>query len=57
MGVEWKEFDVYNHRGEALRAKLEEMLSEGDVAAIVYSNPNNPACICLEEQELQIIGE
>ncbi|MBQ2415569.1 MAG: pyridoxal phosphate-dependent aminotransferase [Alistipes sp.] len=57
MGVEWKEFDVYNHRGEALRAKLEEMLSEGDVAAIVYSNPNNPAWICLEEQELQIIGE
>ena len=57
MGVEWKEFDIYNHRGEALRQKLEEMLGDGDVAAIVYSNPNNPAWICLEEEELKIIGE
>ena len=57
MGVEWKEFDIYNHRGEALRQKLEEMLEDGDVAAIVYSNPNNPAWICLEEEELKIIGE
>ena len=57
IGVEWKEFDVYSYRGEALRAKLEEMLADGDVAAIVYSNPNNPAWICLEEDELKIIGE
>lgn len=57
LGVEWKEFDIYSYRGEALRSKLEEMLSDGDVAAIVYSNPNNPAWICLEEDELKIIGE
>lgn len=57
IGAEWKEFDIYNHRGEALREKLEQMLSAGDIAAIVYSNPNNPAWICLEEQELKIIGE
>ena len=57
IGAQWKEFDIYSHRGEALREKLEEMLSEGDVAAIVYSNPNNPAWICLEEEELKIIGE
>lgn len=57
IGAEWKEFDIYNYRGEALRGKLEQMLSKGDVAAIVYSNPNNPAWICLEEQELNIIGE
>ncbi|MBQ8863362.1 MAG: pyridoxal phosphate-dependent aminotransferase [Rikenellaceae bacterium] len=57
IGVEWREFDIYKYRGQALRAKLEEMLSEGDIAAIVYSNPNNPAWICLEESELQIIGE
>ena len=30
---------------------------EFDIAAIIYSNPNNPAWICLEEEELQIIGE
>lgn len=57
MGIEWKEFDIYSYRGEALRAKLEEELRDGDVAAIVYSNPNNPAWISLEEEELQIIGE
>ena len=57
IGAQWKEFDIYAHRGEALREKLEEMLSARDVAAIVYSNPNNPAWICLEEDELKIIGE
>ena len=57
IGADWVEFDIYNHRGQALRAKLEEMLAGGDIAAIVYSNPNNPAWICLEEEELAIIGE
>ena len=57
MGIEWKEFDIFPYRGEALRAKLEDELKDGDVAAIVYSNPNNPAWISLEEEELQIIGE
>ena len=57
IGVQWKEFDIYSYRGESLRDKLEEMLADGDVAAIVYSNPNNPAWICLEEDELKIIGE
>ena len=57
IGAQWKEFDIYPYRGEKLREKLEEMLSEGDIAAIIYSNPNNPAWICLEEEELAIIGE
>lgn len=56
IGAEWKEFDIYEYRGAALREKLEGMLSEGDVAAMIYSNPNNPAWICLEEEELAIIG-
>ena len=57
LGIKWKEFDIYPFRGEALRERLEEELKTGDVAAIVYSNPNNPAWICLENSELQIIGE
>lgn len=57
IGADWVEFDIYDYRGEALRGKLEEMLATGDIAAIVYSNPNNPAWICLEEEELAIIGE
>ena len=57
IGAGWKEFDIFEYRGQKLRAKLEEMLAEGDVAAIIYSNPNNPSWICLEEEELAIIGE
>ena len=57
LGVEWKLFDIHDYRGKALRDKLESFLVEGDIAAIVYSNPNNPAWICLEEEELKIIGE
>lgn len=57
IGVKWEWFDIYHYRGEALRAKMEEYLSKGDIAAIVYSNPNNPAWICLEDSELKIIGK
>jgi len=57
LGISWKEFDIYPCRGaKLLQAKLEEELASGDVAAIVYSNPNNPAWICLEEDELEVIG-
>ena len=58
LGIAWREFDIYAWRGAArLREKLEAELAAGDIAAIVYSNPNNPAWICLEEEELQVIGE
>lgn len=57
IGAEWVEFDIYLHRGAALEAKLESMLQQGDIAAIIYSNPNNPAWICLEEEELATIGK
>lgn len=56
LGIGWKSFDIYPYRGEALRAKLLEEVKDGDVAAIIYSNPNNPAWISLEEDELRIIG-
>ncbi len=57
IGVEWEQFDIYRYRGETLREKLESYMSQGNIAAIIYSNPNNPAWICLEEEELAIIGE
>jgi aspartate/methionine/tyrosine aminotransferase len=57
MGVKFKTFDVYDYRGDKLQAKLESYLSEGNICAIVYSNPNNPSWICLREEELKIIGE
>ena len=57
LGVKYRQFDIFNYRGAALRDKLESFLKEGNISAIIYSNPNNPAWICLEEEELQIIGE
>ncbi|MCQ2369747.1 MAG: pyridoxal phosphate-dependent aminotransferase [Paludibacteraceae bacterium] len=57
MGAKYKTFDVYSYRGDKLKGKLEEYLKDGDIAAIVYSNPNNPSWVCLRDEELQIIGE
>ena len=58
LGIEWRNFDIYSWRGaEKLRSRLEEELASGDIAAIIYSNPDNPAWICLEEEELEVIGE
>ncbi len=57
MGAKYKTFDVYSYRGDKLRGKLEEFLKVGDIAAIVYSNPNNPSWVCLRDEELKIIGE
>lgn len=57
MGQECRTFDMYDFRGPKLRDKLEEMLSDGKVSSILYSNPNNPSWICFTDEELQIIGE
>lgn len=57
LGIETLHFDVYNFRGEKLRAKLEEFLATGEVCAMIYSSPNNPAWFTFNEQELQIIAE
>ena len=56
QGVKYETFDVYDFRGDKLGAKLESYLATGKICAIVYSNPNNPAWICMTEQELQTIG-
>jgi aspartate/methionine/tyrosine aminotransferase len=57
MGHKYQSFDVFDFRGDKLRGKLESYLSQGNINAMVYSNPNNPSWICLTEEELQIIGE
>ncbi len=56
MGLAYETFDVYNHRGELLEAKLRTILEKGHIHSIVYSNPNNPSWICFTEKELKIIG-
>ncbi len=57
LGIPFESFDVYNYRGEKLRERLESFLKKGNIAAILYSNPNNPSWICFTERELEIIGE
>ncbi len=57
MGYKYESFDVYESRGEKLRETLESYLSKGHIAAMIYSNPNNPAWFCLTEDELKIVGE
>lgn len=57
MGQDYMSFDVYNYRGDKLKAKLESYLKTGKVSTILYSNPNNPSWICFTEKELKIIGD
>jgi aspartate/methionine/tyrosine aminotransferase len=57
LGIPHESFDVYDYRGEKLRDKLESYLRKGNIAGILYSNPNNPSWICFTERELKIIGE
>lgn len=56
LGMKQTSFDIYNYRGKALEAKLEEVLGKGNITALVYSNPNNPAWTNLTEEELEILG-
>jgi aspartate/methionine/tyrosine aminotransferase len=57
LGYKFESFDVYEYRGEKLRAKLESYFSKGNIHSVLYSNPNNPSWICFNDLELRIIGE
>lgn len=56
VGLNLEGFDIYEHRGKKLEAKLEEYFKTGKITAMIYSNPNNPAWTNLTEEELEIIG-
>ena len=56
QGTKYETFDVYNFRGEKLGPKLESYLTNGNICAIVYSNPNNPSWICMTDDELRTSG-
>jgi aspartate/methionine/tyrosine aminotransferase len=55
IGHDYYSFDVYNFRGKKLKRKLESYFKTGKISSLLYSN--NPAWICLNEEELSIIGE
>jgi aspartate/methionine/tyrosine aminotransferase len=56
LGHDYYSFDIYGHRGKKLKSILESFLKPGKISSIVYSNPNNPTWMCLNEEELEIIG-
>ncbi len=57
LGHDYRSFDVYNFRGKKLKDKLESYLKSGKISSLLFSNPNNPSWICLNQEELAIIGE
>lgn len=57
LGHKFGSFDLYDFRGDKLKAKMEEEIEKGSYSSLLYSNPNNPSWICLNEQELKVIGE
>lgn len=56
LGIKDEAFDIYEYRGAALEEKLESYLKRGNITAMLYSNPNNPAWTNLTDEELEIIG-
>ena len=56
LGLNQESLDIYDCRGEALESRLDEILSKGNITAILYSNPNNPAWINLTSVEYEILA-
>ncbi len=57
LGLGIESIELYDFRGERLVAEAERLMRKGDVAGLLYSNPNNPAWIALKEEELKGLGE
>lgn len=57
LGHDYHSFDIFEYRGRKLKAKLESFLESGKISSILYSNPNNPTWMCLNEDELAVVGE
>ena len=56
LGFDYDRIDFFDHRGEKLILALDERLARGDVAAVLWSSPNNPSWIILTENELEGVG-
>ena len=57
IGLKHVGLDIYQYRGKALVDKLQTIVAQGNICAIVYSNPNNPSWVCFTDEELQGIGQ
>lgn len=57
VGLKHIGLDVHDYRGEKLINKIEEIVKQGNICGIVYSNPNNPSWVCFKDEELKGIGQ
>lgn len=57
IGLKSMGLDIHDYRGPKLIQKLDELLSQGNISGLVYSNPNNPSWVCFTDEELCGIGE
>jgi len=57
LGHKMYSFDIYDFRGKKLRDKLKSEFEAHEISTMLYSNPNNPSWICLDEEELKIIAD
>lgn len=56
IGVKIASFDIADYRGKNLAEKIESYFAQGNICAVLYSSPNNPSWMCLNDEELHIIG-
>jgi aspartate/methionine/tyrosine aminotransferase len=56
LGLKRAALDLYDHRGASLVEAIDHRVAQGDVCAILWSSPNNPAWVALNEDELAGIG-
>ncbi len=56
IGVKVASFDVADYRGDKLSDKIESYFAQGNICAVIYSNPNNPSWMCLNKKELETIA-
>lgn len=57
IGMPIDTLDIGDYRGEALRDALEAKFRQGNIGAVLFSNPNNPSWMCLSEDELRMMGQ
>lgn len=53
LGLNAVRLDLKDYRGQALIEKVDEMCAEHGVAGCMWSSPNNPAWVILNEEELE----
>lgn len=57
LGLKTRSLDLHDCRGDRFRDRMKDLFRDGKVSAVVYSNPNNPSWVCLDEDELKSLGE